>query len=845
LAVEASKTLIIAEKPSVAGDIVKALPEKFEKHDNYFESPSYIVSFAIGHLVGIANPKEMDDRYKDWGLANLPIIPEKFVIGALPKTKTQLSALAKLLRRKDVKEIINACDAGREGELIFRYILQYVSESKPIKGTIRRLWLQSMTKAAIETGFKQLRTDADMQHLAQAAMCRSEADWLIGINGSRALTGYKSQWGGFFLTPCGRVQTPTLSMIVNREWERERFVSKNFWEVHADFGIAKTKAEADAAYHGRWFDPTFQKREDADHARAERIWDEASAKAIVDKCLGKPAIAKDTQKPSSQSAPSLYDLTSLQRDANSRFGFSAKNTLGLAQVLYERHKALTYPRTDSRYLPNDYLAVAKGLMESLKQGEYSRFAIEALEKNYVRMDKRIFDETKVSDHHAIIPTNVIPTDLSEPERKIYQAVVQRFLAVFFPPARFLNTSRITIVENEHFKTEGKVLEDAGWKAIYGVDKKEEEILAPIKAGGKYLAKDVVLKQDATKPPPRLNESTLLSFMESAGKYVEDEGLAEALKERGLGTPATRAATIEGLLYDKYIVREGKELVPTAKGADLMRLLSAMGIEELVSPELTGEWEFKLNRIERGLYTRPEFMKESVALARSIVSKIKGFDEDKERKEASFKSPIDGQKMFETLTRYESEDGALMVRKVLGGRQMTEEEIIELLTKRQIGPLQGFRSKGGKPFNAALKINEKNKVEFVFDDNMSGMDGKPLDLANETPIGISPVDGTKVYETLTGYASESAMSGDAKKGLKINKMILGKTIDRDNLARMLAGERTELIKGFISSKTRRFFDAYLKLSKDGKITFEFPPREFKGRGKPKKAAAEDEAIAPQA
>ena len=709
MAADAHKTLIIAEKPSVAGDIVKALPEKFEKHESYYESPSYIVSYAIGHLVGIANPKEMDERFKEWGLKNLPIIPEKFAILPLPKTKSQLSALGKLLRRKDVKEIVNACDAGREGELIFRYILQYVSESKPVKGNIRRLWLQSMTKTAIETGFQNLRTDGEMQNLAQAAMCRSEADWLIGINGSRALTGYKSQWGGFFLTPCGRVQTPTLSMIVNREWDREKFIPKKFWEVNAEFGKTSSKGVQEAEYSGRWFDPEFKKKEDAEDGRPERIWDEARALAIQSKCQGKPAVATETQKPSTQGASSLYDLTSLQRDANSRFGFSAKNTLGLAQALYERHKALTYPRTDSRYLPNDYVEVAKGLMQSLKQGEYGRFATQALDKNYVRMDKRIFDESKVSDHHAIIPTNVIPTDLSEPERKLYQAVVQRFLAVFFPPARFLNTSRITIVEKEHFRTEGKVLEDAGWKAIYGVDKKEEEILAPIEPGSAYLAKQVHLKEDATKPQPRLNEATLLAFMESAGKYVEDEDLAEALKARGLGTPATRAAVIEGLLYDKYIVREGKELVPTAKGADLMRLLSAMGIEELVSPELTGEWEFKLNRIERGLYTRPEFMKETVDLARIIVAKIKGYDEDKERKDASFISPLDGQKMYETLTRFESADGTLMVRKVLGGRQMSEAEIIELLTKRQIGPLQGFRSKMGKPFTAALKINDKSKV----------------------------------------------------------------------------------------------------------------------------------------
>ncbi len=802
MAAEATKTLIIAEKPSVAGDIVKALPGKFEKHEAFYESDAHVVSFAIGHLVSIANPKDMDERLKAWTLDNLPIIPEKFAISPLPKTRGQLSTLAKLIRRKDVKEIINACDAGREGELIFRYILQYVGETKPVKQGIKRLWLQSMTKTAIQEGFKHLRGDLDMQNLAQAAMCRSEADWLIGINGSRALTGYKSQWGGFFLTPCGRVQTPTLSMLVRREWDREKFIPKDYWEVHAEFVAQGGGSE----YAGRWFDPEFKKTDENDEvkdgAKQERIWDGAQAEAIRAKCKGKPAQVTETQKPSSQGAPSLYDLTSLQREANARFGFSAKNTLGLAQALYERHKVLTYPRTDSRYLPNDYLPVAQGLMETLKQTEYGKFATEALAKGYVRMDKRIFDESKVSDHHAIIPTNVVPGELSEPERKIYQAVVQRFLAVFYPPARFLNTARISVVEGESFRTDGKVLEEPGWKAIYGIDKKEEEILATLKPGAKYVAQEVTLKQDATRPPPRLNESTLLSFMESAGKYVDDEDLAEAMKERGLGTPATRAAVIEGLLYDKYIVREGKELVPTAKGADLMRLLSAIGIEELVKPELTGEWEFKLAKIEKGQYTRPEFMKETVDLARSIVSKIKGFDEDKDKVEAPFKSPIDGQKMYETLTRYESADGELIIRKVLGGRQMAEAEIIDLLEKRKIGPLTGFRSKAGKPFTAVLKINEKNKVEFVFDDTASGADGQPLDITKETPIGVSPVDNTNVYETLTGYVSESALNGD-KKGLKINKMILGKTLDRAIIQRLLSLERTDLIKGFQSSRPAAF------------------------------------------
>lgn len=815
------KTLIIAEKPSVALDLTRALPGKFEKHDAWWEGPSHIVTFALGHLVALATPKDMDDRHKTWSLDNLPIIPGKFSIMALPKTKGQLSAIAKLMRRKDVTAIVNACDAGREGELIFRYILQYVSESKPVTVPVKRLWLQSMTPAAIKEGLEHLRDESEMRNLAAAAQSRSEADWLVGINGSRALTGYQSRRGGFFLTPCGRVQTPTLSMIVRREEERQRFKPRAYFEVHALFGIGGA-----AEYAGRWFDPDFRKDETDDALRAERIWDEERAKAIVGKCLGKPAAVTETQKPVTQASPGLYDLTTLQREANARFGFSAKNTLGIAQALYERHKVLTYPRTDSRHLPEDYVGVAKELMESLRAGEFGRFAAEAAEKGYVRPDKRIFDGKKVSDHFAIIPTQVIPSNLSEPERKIYNMVVQRFLAVFFPPARFLQTTRISVVEGESFRTEGKVLESAGWKAIYGIEAGEEAVLPALVPGVPVTAKEVEARGDQTRPPPRFTEATLLSFMESAGKYVEDEELAEAMKERGLGTPATRAATIEGLIQDKYVVREGKELVPTAKGTELLGLLTAMKIEELTLPELTGEWEYKLGRIEKGDFTRDAFMRETEELTRRIVQRIKGYNEDDDRKAAGFVNPIDGKPMTETASRWQSEDGKIVIRKVLGGRRMEPEEIVALLRDRKIGPLTGFRSKAGKPFTAVLRLTDANKVEFVFE----GGDGEKPEIVNPEPVGVSPVDGSPVFETLTAYMSQSALDGDEKKGFRIGKAILGKTLDRENVARMLKGEKTALIQGFQSSKTRRFFDAYLKLSKTGKLEFEFPPREFKPRGK---------------
>ena len=762
-----SKTLIIAEKPSVAQDLLKALPEKFEKHDAYWESERYLVSFALGHLVELAKPKETDGKSKGWSLDHLPIIPEHFEVEPKAKTKSQLSALSKLIRRKDVIEVINACDAGREGELIFRYILQYVSESKPVKAKLKRLWLQSMTKTAMEEGLRNLRDDGEMLHLAQAAQSRSEADWLVGINGSRALTGYKSRNGGFFLTPCGRVQTPTLSMMVRREEERNKFVSRDYYEIHGTFAISGGQA-----YDGRWFDPSFEKKEGDEHLKPERIWDAQKAKAIAAKCMGKPADVSETQKPAFQSSPPLYDLTALQRDANGRFGFSAKTTLSIAQALYEKHKALTYPRTDSRHLPEDYVSVARDLMGTLKGGEFGKFAAEAADKNYVKPDKRIFDASKVSDHFAIIPTQVIPEGLSDAERKIYNAVVQRFLAVFFPPAKFLQTSRISVVEGESFRTEGKVLEVPGWKAIYGIDPTEEATLAALISGKPVVAENVEVRNEQTKPPPRLTESTLLSFMENAGKYVDDEDLREAMHERGLGTPATRAAIIEGLISDKYVVREGKELIPTAKGIELLTMLSAMGIEELTSPELTGEWEHKLNRIEKGQFTRESFMREIQDLARRMVGNIKGYDEQKDRKPAGFNNPLDGQPMYETPSRWETHDGSLVIRKVLGGRQMSGPEIVELIKEKRLGPLQGFRSKMGKPFTAVIRLVDKGKVEFVFDD---GEGGEKPEIVNPESLGNSPVDGSPVFETVASYMSQSAIDGDKTKGFRMGKTLLGKPL----------------------------------------------------------------------
>ncbi|HMS26623.1 MAG TPA: DNA topoisomerase III, partial [Burkholderiaceae bacterium] len=626
------KTLVIAEKPSVASDIVKALTPlsgKFEKQDEYFENENYVITSAVGHLLEIQAPEEFDVKRGKWSFANLPVIPPHFDLKPMDKTKTRLNAIVKLAKRKDVNAFVNACDAGREGELIFRLIQQYSKAKHPVS----RLWLQSMTPQAIRDGFASLRTDKQMLPLADAARCRSEADWLVGINGTRAMTAFNSRDGGFFLTTVGRVQTPTLSIVVEREEKIRAFQSRAYWEIHASF------AALAGEYSAKWFNPTHKKDADDAEIKADRVWSEREAMAIADAVRGKKATVTEESKPSTQASPLLFDLTSLQREANGKFGFSAKTTLSIAQSLYERHKALTYPRTDSRALPEDYVPVVKQTFEMLAASSMKHlapFAATALKGNYIKPSKRIFDDKKVSDHFAIIPTLQAPSGLSEAEQKLYDLVVKRFMAVFFPSAEYQNTTRISFVAPHSFKTEGKVLVKPGWLAIYGKEAADETpdaegksatILVPVQAGEKVLAQTVDPKGLNTRPPARYSEATLLGAMEGAGKTVEDDELREAMQEKGLGTPATRAATIEGLISEKYMLREGRELIPTAKAFQLMTLLRGLGVEELSKAELTGEWEYKLAQMEHGNLSRDTFMAEIADMTARMVKKAKEYDKD--------------------------------------------------------------------------------------------------------------------------------------------------------------------------------------------------------------------------
>ena len=792
----------------MANDLARALGGKFAKDKSCLESDSTVISWALGHLVGIADPKDMGEQYKTWSMGTLPILPKEFKLTALPDTKAHLSALGKLIRRKDIGTIINACDAGREGELIFHYILEYEQGKKGLSDkTIKRLWMQSMTLAAIREAFENLRTNEDMKNLQDAALSRSEADWLVGINGSRGLTAYNSRFGGFQLTPCGRVQTPTLTLIVKKEEARLAFVPQAFWLVNAEF---EDKA---VLYTGKL---------------KEKIWKKEEAQAIIEKCRGKTGTVSEESKQVIQKCPPLYDLTFLQREANNRFGFSAKTTLQIAQALYEKHKLTTYPRTDSKFLPDDYVATVKKTMGTLT-GSLEKHAQHALKSNYIFKNPRIFNTAKVSDHHAIIPTGNTPGNLSEAEAKIFNLICQRFVAVFYPAAEYLHTIRTTIVEEENFISEGKILKEPGWKAVYGKESEENEDIMPSLSSPNAtpLAKTVEMTEDVTKPPARYTESSLLSAMESAGKLIEDEDLRDAMKERGLGTPATRAATIEKLISDKYLTRDGKELLPTGKAFDLINMAVSMQIENLTSPELTGEWEHKLGLMEKGKVSRNEFMRDIEELTSQMVGKIKNFKESDTKKEAVAEAA--GEQIHETVSNFETDSG-IRIRKILGGRHISLSEVQELIEKRKLGPLEGFRSKRGKEFTAAIILNDKNKVEFVFDNP----EGEELDFTGQEPIGNSPKDGSPVFETMTAYVSQSFAEGKDS-GLRILKSILGKTISAENIKAMLAGEKTELIKGFRSAKTRRLFDAFLKLDKNGKIGFEFPPSDPKKFRKRKSAS----------
>ena len=849
------KTLIIAEKPSVATELARVLAKlpgmtKFEKEKDWFENDTHVISSAVGHLLELSLPEAADGKKPKWNFESLPILPDHFALNPIEKSAERLAVLKKLLKRADVTDVINACDAGREGELIFRYIIQAAGCKKPEK----RLWMQSMTQGAITEAFAHLRDEQTMQPLADAAVCRSESDWLVGINSTRALTAFNSRNGGFLKTPVGRVQTPTLAILAKRAKEIAAFVSRDYWEVFGDFHVQA------GDYRGRWFNEAFKKDETDAHARPERLWNLADAEAIRDRCEGKPGVIEETRKPSKQAPPQLYDLTSLQREASNRFGFSARRTLQLAQSLYEGHKVLTYPRTDSRYLPEDYLPNVKDVMKGFARlgasdrdslaDDLSKHADTALTKGYVTGTKRVFDTTKVSDHFAIIPTGLTPKKLSAEESKLFDMVTRRFIAVFFPSAEFELTTRITRVGSDAFKTDGKVMRVPGWLEVYGKQAASdgEQSIVAAEAGEPAQPVAIEVEANATKPPAQFTEATLLSTMEGAGKLVDDDELREAMSERGLGTPATRAATIEGLIYEQYILRNGRELIATPKGINLIDQLGEIGVEVLTSPEMTGNWEFKLKQMEAGKLDRSTFMSQIRKLTTEVVDKTKAYAlvaKTREYDDLKVQCPVCGEASLKQTDKFfqcRNPECGFRVFKTVAGRVLTEEEVATLIRDRYVGPLEGFRNRFGQEFAAGLELTAENKVGFQF--TKTEVQEKQAEALEDKSNALCPCPVCKlagkdnmIYDTETAYICESAIRGDAdgcKPKGKLSKEMCQFPLSREQALKYFNEGKTDLIDKFVSKKGRPF-SARLVCNTEGKMMlgWDFPEREAKldADGKP--------------
>ncbi len=861
-----SKLLIIAEKPSVATDLARVLAKakapgssgsigKFERkgrdRNTYFENEHAVITSAVGHLVELKMPAGPNGKSLPWKFDVLPAIPQKFELQPIEKSEPRLNLVLKLARRKDIDLIINACDAGREGELIFQYSLDLGKIEKPVK----RLWMQSMTQGAIMQAWEKLRPAETMRNLSDAAKCRSESDWLVGLNSTRALTCFRSRHGGFNITSAGRVQTPTLTILSKREKEILDFIPTGYHEIEADF-----KVEA-GEYTSKWFDkdsalakpdnPNLTKT----HLRDTRIWNAKAARAIADRCEGKTGTVTTETKPQKQIAPQLYDLTTLQREAP----FTAKNTLGLAQVLYERHKMLTYPRTDSRYLPEDYLENVIQTTKDLADSGHpaAKWAADSLKNNRIKLQKRVFDNKKISDHFAIIPTGRV-VKLNDAEEKLYDMVVKRFIAVFFPHAEFEVTRLLTTINHDSsitsddfalpnrdfFRTDGKVLVKPGWLAVYGrstgVPAGKDE-LCTVSDGEDANPERLELLELETKPPARYTESTLLSAMEGAGKLLDDEELREAMAERGLGTPATRAAIIETLLRQKYTAREGRDLHVTPNGLRLIELLEEMEIEPLTSPSMTGDWESKLVRMEQGKLKRADFMREIKSFTEDIVERArKHRDELVNRSfpDLNVPCPMCGaQGLRQTDGTYECRepDCKFKTQKHLASRTISESEATELFTKKFVGPLTGFRSRFNRPFEAALELTDKFKVNFVFDSD----DDDDIEFTDDNLLAeVTTKSGktVKIHESEKAYHVPALTSKNSPDGVRVGKTILQQDIDGKQIRNIFEKGKTDLLPDFVSKRTKRKFAAYLTLdTESGKVGFEFEPRKKAAKKGAKKAA----------
>jgi DNA topoisomerase-3 len=851
-----SKALVITEKPSVARDIVEVLGP-FEDHDGYFESDDFVVTFAVGHLLELLEPEEIDPRYKAWTLDVLPILPGDQGFQLKPKKgqSERIRTIKKLMARKDVDRLVNACDAGREGELIFREIVKYLGSNKPVE----RLWLQSMTSASIRRGFSQLRPGPELEGLAAAAECRAYSDWLIGMNSTRALTKRLASRRERTAWSAGRVQTPTLALLVDKEFEILSHVPRDYWRVEASF------EHGGESYAASWFDPDFEAGEDGD-ARDDRIFQESRARSVAEAVAGQAGVARETRKPSRESAPPLFDLTSLQRECNRRFGWSARRSLNAAQRCYERHKLLTYPRTDSRCLPDDYRQVVSEVLDSFDgaaaQGEeFTEYAQAAsrLQSAGLENGERIFNDEGVSDHFAIIPTGALPQQpLTGDDKRLYDLVVRRFLGAFHPPALWERVERITESGGHQFRTRARSLQEPGWRSVLPAGNGENGTngLPPLAPGQGEVAGVAVrnagceLQAEETRPPPRITEARLLSLMENAGQQIDDEDLAAVLHEKGIGTPATRAEIIENLIRKGYVVRLGKALRPAVKGIRLIDSLRRIQIDRLASPQLTGELEQHLLQVERGRRSASEFMEEITEYAVQVVERAKTFEYEELYADAEDLGPCPscGGPVREMAWFYRCPDGRsaeedcpMRFWKDTSGRYLDRNSVRDLLKDGRTRTLDGFTARNGRTYRGHIEIDTDAYKLVVRSEgwNQESASDVPEYEVNTEPLAKCPVCcEASVIETPTEFScadrleeKEPDESGKkpARCGFVMPRTVCKREITREEALFYIVHKRTELLTDF-TSRFGRPFSATLFLKENGRHGFEFPPRAAGARGK---------------
>jgi DNA topoisomerase-3 len=760
-----SKTLLVAEKPSVGQDLARVLPGPFKKGEGLLEGPEHVITWAVGHLVQLAEPEAYDAKFKSWRMADLPIVPERFKLEVRDeRSRKQMTVVTKQLGREDVEEVVNACDAGREGELIFAYLYEKAKGKKPVK----RLWLNSMTSAAMKSALASLRPGEEFGLLEQAARSRSEADWIVGMNATRAATiRLRSSFDG--AVSLGRVQTPTLAIVARREEEIKAFKPEPYWLVDAVFAAPALEGEGgERTYEGHYQAPPGG-RAGSSTTKGPRLGSEQEALAIVAACEGRAGtVTKLEKKEQREKAPMLYDLTTLQREANTRYGFSAKRTLGAAQRLYEEHKALTYPRTNSRYLPTDMVEEIKPIAELVGQHADYRKGAEYVVALDVLPLARVVNDEKVTDHHAIIPTRSEHNleKMSSDDRRIYDMAARRFLAVFHPEAVFENTRIETTVagagedKGHVFRTRGKLLLVPGWRGVYAevsaetkaaeaegrAGEEEEETdqqLPRLNEGEEVQARKVTSSRKETKPPRRYSDASLLGAMETAGKLVDDDELREAMKDSGIGTPATRAAMIERLITVGYVEREGRALVATEKGLNVIRLL---GEHALTSPGMTGSWEQRLGKIERGEDSRKQFMADIAGFAGETVKELDENLKDVRIPRARLgPCPVCGHEIVENRKGYscwarDDPGCGFVIWKSKAGKTLPIAVAKELIKRGYTAQaVTGFRGRSGRSFRAhlALQQTDEGKWRVEFDELWAREGAKPPDAEAEAETVAEP------------------------------------------------------------------------------------------------------------